>query len=248
MFNGFPEWCGDLYRLPYLSEPLVGVICILTSAVCGGIVGVERERSDKPAGLRTHILICMGATVFTLSSILIAHDFPGADRARIAAQVVAGVGFLGAGAIIHERRAIQGLTTAATIWSVAAVGVVIGVGFPVAGLVVSLLIYLVLSTVKALEARVAGACCWVPVRVRFRSNRGKTRALVLGVLDDFSRRLRNIRFSARAADADGEETVEFEHCTRHRMHRSVLAQLAQLDGVTAIEEIGTGLERERASP
>ena len=141
------QWFGNLNEVDatFLTPHLVGVICIGVSGVCGAIVGLEREKRSKPAGLRTLILICMGATVFTLASLLISTgEF--SDPGRIAAQVVTGVGFLGAGAIIQERRAVVvGLTTGATIWTVAAIGVVVGTGYAAPGLVLSLLIFLILT-------------------------------------------------------------------------------------------------------
>lgn len=117
---------------------------LLVAVVLGGAIGLERELSGKAAGLRTNILICLGATLFTHLSIHIAG--PAGDPGRIAAQVVTGIGFLGAGTILHGRGSVTGLTTAATIWLVAAIGVAIGVGamFEAAG--ATLLTVVVLST------------------------------------------------------------------------------------------------------
>jgi len=115
---------------------------LLLSAVLGGVIGFERERAKKPAGLRTHILICLGACLFTVVSI---YGF-GGDIARVAAGVVTGIGFIGAGAIIRGGRegVIAGLTTAATIWSVAGIGLAAGAGLYLVAVVATLLILLVL--------------------------------------------------------------------------------------------------------
>jgi len=113
---------------------------LLLAIVIGGIIGAEREYRDKSAGFRTLIFICVGSTLFTMFSIKIADN---SDPARIAAQVVSGVGFLGAGAILRDGSRIMGLTTAAMIWLVAALGMGIGSGYyAVAGLgaVVSLIV------------------------------------------------------------------------------------------------------------
>ena len=96
------------------------------AAVLGGAVGVERELSDQPAGLRTHMLLTIGACLFTLVSAY-GFDRPG-DPARIAAQIVTGIGFLGGGAILRHGASIRGLTTAASIWATAALGVTVGAG------------------------------------------------------------------------------------------------------------------------
>ena len=110
----------------------IGLRLTLVIVLCGAI-GLERETRDQPAGVRTHVLVGMGAAVFTLISAYGYSDFArgGApiDPTRIAAQVVTGVGFLGAGAIIHQGLAVRGLTTAAAVWISAAIGMAAGIGF-----------------------------------------------------------------------------------------------------------------------
>ena len=109
------------------------VIRLVIAAFLGAVIGYERARAKKPAGIRTHLMVCMGAALFTVISI---WGFAGnADPSRIAAGVVVGVGFLGAGTILRQERGVAGLTTAATIWAVAAVGVAIGTGLYIVGAV-----------------------------------------------------------------------------------------------------------------
>jgi putative Mg2+ transporter-C (MgtC) family protein len=98
---------------------------ILLAIVCGFVIGLERELKHKPAGLRTNVLICLGAALFTLISAKMAAG-QGDSLTRIAAQIVTGVGFLGAGAVIQDRGGVHGLTTAATIWLVASIGMACG--------------------------------------------------------------------------------------------------------------------------
>ncbi len=102
------------------------VVRIVAAMVLGGLIGLERELRDKPAGFRTIVLICVGACVFTMVSAIVGG--PDEERTRIAAQIVTGIGFLGAGAILRDRASVIGLTTAATIWSVAAIGMAAGFG------------------------------------------------------------------------------------------------------------------------
>jgi putative Mg2+ transporter-C (MgtC) family protein len=104
------------------------VISVILATLFGAAIGLEREISGKAAGLRTNVLICLGAAVFTIMS---QHLVEGTDGsvARIAAQIVTGVGFLGAGAIIQDRAGVHGLTTAATIWLVASIGMACGAHF-----------------------------------------------------------------------------------------------------------------------
>jgi putative Mg2+ transporter-C (MgtC) family protein len=104
------------------------VLKLVVSFVLGALIGMERETHGRPAGLRTHTLVCVGSTLFTICSYVIAgpHNDPG----RLAAQIVTGIGFLGAGTIIHQGSVVRGLTTAASIWAVAAIGVAVGIGGP----------------------------------------------------------------------------------------------------------------------
>lgn len=106
---------------------------IVTAFVLGGLIGYDREKKMKAAGIKTNMLICIGATLYTAVSLLLtrdAHSLTEADATRIPAQIVSGIGFLGAGAIIQGRGGVIGLTTAATIWVVAAIGVTVGSGYP----------------------------------------------------------------------------------------------------------------------
>jgi len=105
------------------------LVRILVSALLGGLIGIERELHGCAAGLRTHILVCVGSTLFMMTSIIVAIDFShvgDVDPSRIAAGVVTGIGFLGAGAIMRYGASVRGLTTAASIWAVAAVGLATG--------------------------------------------------------------------------------------------------------------------------
>lgn len=131
---------------------------LLMATLLGGAIGIEREIAGKPAGLRTNILICVGAALFAQLSLDVARSGfgpdgrPFGDPGRIAAQIIVGVGFLGAGAIVHGGGVIVGLTTAATIWAVAAIGVAIGVGAYVDALGATALIMVVLVGLRPVES------------------------------------------------------------------------------------------------
>ena len=123
---------------------------LLLAALIGGLIGAERELRRKNAGFRTNILIALGAAIFTIVSITLAP--PGGDPARIAAQIVTGIGFLGAGAILHNRDGVHGLTTAATVWVNAALGVAAGGGqyrLAIIGGAIVLAVLLVLGPIEA---------------------------------------------------------------------------------------------------
>jgi putative Mg2+ transporter-C (MgtC) family protein len=137
------------------------------AVVLGGAVGLERELRGKAAGLRTNILICAGSALFTHLSIAIPAARGVGDPGRIAAQIVTGVGFIGAGTILHSRGHISGLTSAATIWLVAAIGVALGAGATMEAAGATLLVILVLRALRVLETylRTVGGVSRVTVEV-----------------------------------------------------------------------------------
>lgn len=133
---------------------------ILFAVLCGAIIGMERELKQKAAGIKTNILICVGAALYTSISMVIStassqHGYYG-DPGRVAAQIVSGVGFLGGGAIIHGRGTILGLTTAAMIWVVAAIGICVGVGRADIAIGCSILVVLLLVATRYFEDRILG--------------------------------------------------------------------------------------------
>ena len=135
----------EIFRLDLMFQ--VGLATLL-----GGAIGLEREFGGKPAGLRTNILICIGSVLYTHLSLAMLGAASrtgvipaGTDTTRVAAQIVTGVGFIGAGTILHARGAVVGLTSAATIWVVAAIGVALGAGYYLEGLVTTLAVLVVLS-------------------------------------------------------------------------------------------------------
>lgn len=126
------------------------VLRLLIAALMGGIIGYERERAEKPAGFRTHLLVCVGAALFTVVSV---YGFSGlADPSRVAAGVVVGIGFLGAGTILRGEKGVVGLTTAATVWAVAAIGLTVGAGLYLAAVVTAVIVLIALRAPRAPHA------------------------------------------------------------------------------------------------
>jgi len=130
----------------YITEYEIALRLSL-ACVFGGIVGFERERNDSPAGFRTHILVSLGSALIMILSMYGFNDFVSVakDPARMAAQVVSGIGFLGAGTILRDKTSIKGLTTAASLWVVAAIGLASGAGFYFSSVFVTLLVFLTLE-------------------------------------------------------------------------------------------------------
>ena len=134
------------------------IMRLCLAALLGGIVGTERGAGDRPAGLRTHVLVCTGSALIMIVSIY-AFDpqvYP-RDPGRIAAQVVSGIGFLGAGTILHEGMTVRGLTTAASLWMVAAIGLAVGGGMILIGVVSTAIMLITLVTFHGWEKRLPGA-------------------------------------------------------------------------------------------
>lgn len=133
------------------------VFKLLLSLVLGCCVGMERKRKGQSAGLRTFALICMGASLAMILSIYVPQEYLGlknGDPGRIAAQVISGIGFLGAGAIIQSKGSVRGLTTAAGIWMVATIGLAVGVGMYAVSIVATVLIIIILKFVEQAEHKI----------------------------------------------------------------------------------------------
>jgi len=222
------EWLTGNWNV-MLPGPWAGTSLVIISAVCGLIVGAEREMKEKSAGLRTMMLVCVGSSVFTLLSVVVAGSQ--GDRGRIAAQVVTGVGFLGAGAILRGSEGVRGMTTAASIWAVAAIGMVVGAGYPAAGLALSLLMLGVLLGATSLERRYIGACVYNGATVLYQSETGKPLVRIEHVLDTY-----RIPPSDRKVEAldQGVSRMTFRYCSAHKPHKAFLVRLAVMPGVNEI--------------
>ena len=124
---------------------------MIVAAILGLAVGLEREWHNKPAGIRTHALVCLGAAIFTVVSIY----FIGAqDPSRIASGIVTGIGFLGAGMIFHSRDIVRGLTTAAELWCLAGIGIAVGIGMYMVSFVATIIVLTILVVGRLFEIRV----------------------------------------------------------------------------------------------
>jgi putative Mg2+ transporter-C (MgtC) family protein len=225
-------WLGDLNQVEGLAREWVALICILASVACGSVIGIERERRDKPAGLRTLVLIAVGSTIFTIVSLALAGQKAMADPARLASQIIPGIGFLGAGAIIQARGTVRGLTTGATIWAVAAVGVAVGSGYVAAGLGVTVIILGTLTLMQRMQALISGCCHFRRAKVVYRPERGKTRPRLQSILDRHE--VPDDEVEHGQADPD-EHWLRARVCTRHREHREILRELAENAQVVSID-------------
>ena len=141
----------SMFNLTF-NENIQIFIRLILAFLAGGLIGYQREKAEKPAGLRTHILVCIGSALITLVSIY-GFGNMGSDPSRIVAQIVSGIGFLGAGTIFRFGTSVKGLTTAASLWAICGVGIAIGVGLYFAALLSVLFIMAVLALLELFEQR-----------------------------------------------------------------------------------------------
>jgi putative Mg2+ transporter-C (MgtC) family protein len=168
-------------------------IRLLLAVIVGGAIGYEREYKNRPAGFRTHILVCVGATVVSLIQMEMIHDVMGLiatnpalaeamkiDMGRLGAAVISGIGFLGAGTILQTKGSVKGLTTAASLWMVACVGLAIGMGYYLIGLVTGLIIVIVLVFLGKIQEKLFHSIGVMKLEVGY-----KNRVKAIGFLEDY---------------------------------------------------------------
>jgi putative Mg2+ transporter-C (MgtC) family protein len=200
---------------------------LLVACVLGALIGLEREASRKAAGVRTNLLICMGAALFTLLSAVLAGD--SSDKSRVASNIVQGIGFLGAGLILHNRSRVSGLTSAASVFVVASIGMACGAGLYGAAAVASGIVIASLQLVGVLERR-ANLKAY-PMIYEARGH-DQTRMLVsiLDAMDKTSERLADIQ-----CDAIGElQRVSFGVSATNSRHEKLRGQLRAEPAIEAL--------------
>lgn len=210
---------------------------ILAAVIIGGLLGLERGMKNRAAGLRTYMLVCVGACLIMLTNQFIYQSFGTGDPVRMGAQVVSGIGFLGAGTIIVTHRSqIKGLTTAAGLWSAAGVGLALGIGFYEAAIIGGVAIFVVMTLMQKMDDRM----------------RQKTRTFEMYFelsdevsLGDFLRHVRDLDFIVsdvqRDRDSETEPNVRayvsVMKAPKRRNHLEILEQLQQIPGVVYMDEL-----------
>ncbi len=206
---------------------------LIAALLAGGTIGLERQIHGRPAGLRTHVLVCSGACIAVTAGMLAARLYPGLgmDAGRIAAGVITGVGFLGAGTIVHYREGVGGLTTAACIWFVAMTGMLAGYGFYLFTFMATALGLAVLLLLDFLEDRLPSASYW-RLRVRFSdADYPGSESQCRGVI----RKHGVIIKSSTVSLGDGTAELSFVLKTRYReRYTGLIDDIRGLEGVSSI--------------
>lgn len=217
----------DWYQL--LGAPWAHTALAVSAILCGTLIGAEREKNIKPAGLRTMILIALGSALFTMISFLLAGD--DGDRGRVAAQIVSGIGFLGTGAILHDTVRIRGLTTAATIWVMAAIGMLCGVGYGGAAIGLTGAVLLLLILLTRVENRYLGPCYHTSVALVYDDDGGKTGVKVDSVLEDYRIPPSSI---SKALTENGMVELTLTYCNAHKHHKAFLIKFSEMPEIKSI--------------
>ena len=213
------------------------VVRIVSALLVGGIIGLERGTKNRPAGLRTYMLVCVGSCLIMLTNQYI-YQFTGAgDPMRLGAQVVSGIGFLGAGTImVTKRNQIKGLTTAAGLWACAGVGLALGIGFYEAGITATLSIFTILTLMRKWEQRAHKKIRFLDVYVELDNT---------VPLSDLTQQLRDLDLHIESVQFDMDLTVESNarsfvlslKSEKKEDHLALLRKVRDLPCITYIEEL-----------
>ena len=213
------------------------VLRMLLAVICGGLIGIEREHKRRPAGFRTHILICLGASLTTLTSqyIYLQLDMF-TDLTRLGAQVIAGIGFIGAGTIIvTKRRQVKGLTTAAGLWASAIVGLAVGAGYFEAALIATAMILLVELVLSRFEWFLMSTARDIHLYVEYKENDA------LEKIDEYLRNraiaISDLHITKSAGSSKLPCAIYSLQLPRKMTHDRVMTALTEIAGVVSVEEL-----------
>ena len=217
--------------------PLSVIVRVIASVLIGGLIGLEREMKNRPAGLRTYMVVCLGACIIMLTNHYVYQNFNTGDPVRMGAQVVSGIGFLGAGTIIVTRRnQIKGLTTAAGLWASAGVGLALGIGFYEVAIVGGLAVALVMTLMQKMDSRMRRNTKVIEIYVEL------SKECPLG---EFLRSIREkdieVKEILREQDSDGEDGTRAYFATlklqKRQQHIVVVDDIRAITGVAYLEEM-----------
>lgn len=220
--------------LPHMTlEDLLSkaMVRLVLAAVLGGIIGLERELKRKPAGLRTNMFICFGSAMFTILSTELAGSFGIGDHTRIAAQIIPGIGFIGAGSILHDKGGVSGITTAATIFVVASIGMAAGGGLYLVAIFSTMLIYLALHLLGILERQLNLKPLTMNYTIVSDKNANDLVAEVNSIMEDQGKEMQAMHLSR---SGENEKLVFRVEGTRHE-HKQLMDRLRQTSDVSHLE-------------
>lgn len=222
------------FELETVVEVAIKMFLALT---CGGLLGIERGRKKRPAGFRTYMLVCVGAALVMMTNQYISELYQTGDPSRMGAQVISGIGFLGAGTIIttgHNR--VKGLTTAAGLWASACVGLAIGIGFYEGAILGTLMIFFVMVAMHTLDERITASAKIVTIYIEF--NRISSLKNVTAFLKEKGIKINDIETEeGEMSEAANAAAIMNLKLPNHNMRMMLEYMLGSIDGVTYVEEL-----------
>lgn len=205
---------------------------LISAFILGGLIGMERELHGRAAGLRTHILVCLGSALIMLTSMYIFHLYEGVstvDPARIAAGVITGIGFLGAGTIMRFKASVRGLTTAASLWAVAGIGLAIGSGFYTGGFITAALVLFVLFFLTKLEHALVKKDWYKILLVETKGDAQQLKD-IRSVLCEYKAEIRDFEIKKKPDSSNVLMELNLKLIT-DRENDQILTNIVQLEGV-----------------
>lgn len=218
-------------------------IRLLLALICGGILGIERGRKKRPAGFRTYMLVCVGATLIMITNQYIYTQYPNTDPARMGAQVISGIGFLGAGTIIVTgKNRVKGLTTAAGLWASACIGLSIGIGFYSGAIIGCILIYFVMSALHRLDERMTSSAKIMNLYIEVSQMSDVGQFIRFAKEHDI--KVRDVELSRSKALSDYGVSGETRHALtltlqlpKRCTHIEIIELISTVEGIMYVEEI-----------
>ena len=223
----------EFREVTYLSV----ILRILTAVIIGGILGLERGLKNRPAGLRTYMLVCVGSCLIMLTNQYIYQTTGSGDPMRLGAQVVSGIGFLGAGTIVVTRHnQIKGLTTAAGLWAAAGVGLALGIGFYEAAVFSGVVIYVILTVLQRWDDKMHGSAKVLEVYAELREDLGVGEWL--RSIRELDVEVENMQFEHDAALEEGVRAIIATlRLKKRRNHTALMEEIRKISGVAHLEEL-----------
>jgi putative Mg2+ transporter-C (MgtC) family protein len=213
----------------YMSQSMLRLI---VAAILGGAIGLEREIHRKPAGLRTNMFICIGAALYTILSFKLADQF-GGDHTRIAAQIIPGIGFIGAGSILHSRNNVSGLTTAATMFVVASIGMACGGGLYGTAIFATFVLLISLTMLGVLERRFN-----LKEQIMMYEVRGQQAEEIIAAVNGVLEQDHKIMQTVQIGRSDGHFRVQFSVNGTHSEHQGILKRMREISVADGVECLG----------
>lgn len=220
-----------------LSYELI-TLRLVIAIICGGIIGLEREYQNQPAGLRTHILLVLGSALVTIISIDLQNIDPnliGGDNMRLTAGIITGIGFLGGGAILRYGSNIKGLTTAASMWTMAVVGIAVGAGLYFPAIITTIIVLLVLLVLNKVEERWIQSLITLNISLQAKDKKGML-GKIKKVLGKYGLATGQSTFHVEKNMRKNEITVNIVlHTRKSELFDQLISELGAIDGVYNFE-------------